>query len=285
MTDITVIGLGLMGAALARALHEARHGVTVWNRSPERMRPFAETGVATADDVGAAISASPVVLICIDNYAVTDALLAPAEITDRLKGRTVVQLSTGTPKEAAEAADRMAALGIDYIDGAILAGPAQIGTAEGHILLCGNEAAYRKIATMLGSLGERVVFLGENVRAAATLDLAWLAACYGRFLSLVHGANMCRAEGVDISDYIDVFPDNPLFRLYLGVVRDGSYDDYTASLGVWGAALERVRQQGQESGINTEFPDFAASFFERAVAAGLAEKNVMALIKVLDPNV
>ena len=284
MTDITVIGLGLMGAALARTLGEAGHSVTVWNRSPEKMRPFAEAGVETAADVGAAIEASPVALICIDNYSVTDALLAPPEIAGRLKGRTVVQLSTGTPKEAAEAAGRITALGAAYIDGAILAGPVQIGTAEGHILLCGDAVAYDKGAGLLGCLGERVVFLGDNIRAAAVLDLAWLATCYGRFLSLVHGANMCRAEGVDIAAYIDVFPDDPSCQTYLAVVRDGSYDDYTASLGVWGAALERIRQQGRDAGIGTDFPDFAASFFERAVAAGLAEKNVMALIKVLDPD-
>ena len=46
MSDITVIGLGLMGAALARAIQRAGHGLTVWNRSPAKMRPFIADGVA-----------------------------------------------------------------------------------------------------------------------------------------------------------------------------------------------------------------------------------------------
>jgi hypothetical protein len=65
------------------------------------------------------------------------------------------------------------------------------------------------------------------------------------------------------------------------VVRDGSFDQATATLQVWGAALERVRQQGIDAGINTDFPDFAASLFRKAIAAGHGEKNVMSLVKVL----
>ena len=75
MSDITVIGLGLMGAALARAMQRAGHDLTVWNRSPAKMQPFIDDGVAGAPDVVSAITASPVILICIDNYAETNTLL------------------------------------------------------------------------------------------------------------------------------------------------------------------------------------------------------------------
>ena len=36
MTDVTCVGLGLMGSALARALLAAGHEVSVWNRTPEK---------------------------------------------------------------------------------------------------------------------------------------------------------------------------------------------------------------------------------------------------------
>ena len=48
MTDITVIGLGLMGSALARAINRAGHGLTVWNRSSDKMQPFIDNGIAGA---------------------------------------------------------------------------------------------------------------------------------------------------------------------------------------------------------------------------------------------
>ena len=36
MNDVTVIGLGIMGTALARTLLKSGYSVTVWNRSPEK---------------------------------------------------------------------------------------------------------------------------------------------------------------------------------------------------------------------------------------------------------
>ena len=44
---------------------------------------------------------------------------------------------------------------------------------------------------------------------------------------------------------------------------------------------EHLQQQGIDAGINTDIPDFAASFFEKAIEAGHGQKNVMALVKVL----
>ena len=107
MSDITVIGLGLMGSALARALQGARHDLTVWNRSPDKMKPFIDDGVAGTPDVVSAIAASPVILICIDNYAVTATMLQSDEVVSQLSGRTLVQLSTGTPQEARDASEWM----------------------------------------------------------------------------------------------------------------------------------------------------------------------------------
>ncbi len=53
---------------------------------------------------------------------------------------------------------------------------------------------------------------------------------------------------------------------------------------MWGAALQRIQQQGVDANINTEFPDFVASFFKKAVDAGYGEENVMALVKVLQSD-
>ena len=174
MSDITVVGLGLMGAALARSIQHAGHRLTVWNRSSEKMQPFIDDGVAIAPDAASAIVASPVVLICIDNYAVTDALIKSDKIVPLLAERTVVQLSTGTPLEALEAHEWMKAHDVWYLDGAILGGPNNIGTESGHILLSEDEEAYSKAGPLLDCLGGKVRYLGTNPRAATVLDLAWL---------------------------------------------------------------------------------------------------------------
>jgi 3-hydroxyisobutyrate dehydrogenase-like beta-hydroxyacid dehydrogenase len=281
MSDITVIGLGQMGSALARAIQGAGHDLTVWNRSPAKMQPFIDDGVAGAPDVVSAIEASPVILICIDNYAVSNTMLISDEIMPLLTGCALVQLSTGTPKEAREASAWMIARDIAYLDGAILCGPKSIGTDDAEILLSGDGAAYKRAGKLLECLGGTVRYLGPNVGAAAALDLAWLTMCYGRFMAIIHAANLCKSEGVGIDDFISLFPDEPDIQRYGQVIHEESFQEYTATLQVWAAALQRIQQQGIDANINTDIPDFVASFFKKAIDAGYGQENVMALTKVL----
>ena len=57
MSDISMIGLGAMGTALAKAQVKAGHEVTVWNRSPQRMAPLVALGAKEAENMAAAVQA------------------------------------------------------------------------------------------------------------------------------------------------------------------------------------------------------------------------------------
>jgi len=281
MSDITVIGLGLMGSALARAIQHAGHDLTVWNRSPQKMQAFIDDGVDAAADIVAAITASPVILFNIDNYAVSNEILQSAEIAPLLPGRTIVQLSTGTPNEADETATRMSAQQACYLDGAVLCGPEDIGTDTSLILLSGNDEAYSRAGDLLECLGGSVRYLGNNVRAASALDLAWLCVSYGRFLAVTHAARICESEGVDMDEFARLFPQDPTVQSYATVISTDGYENCTATLKVWRAALQHILEQGKDAGINTGFPDHVDNLLQRAEAAGYGEENIMAMVKVL----
>lgn len=60
MTDLTFVGLGLMGTSLVRALLTAGHRVTVWNRSPVRAAALVDMGARQAGSFAEALAASPV---------------------------------------------------------------------------------------------------------------------------------------------------------------------------------------------------------------------------------
>lgn len=143
MSEITVIGLGAMGAALAHDLLKAGHEVTVWNRSPERMERIVELGAKGVPDLGDALRASPRIMICINDYNATSMLLDRPEVTPHLDGRTVIQLSTGTPEEAGDADILFRKHGATYLDGAIMVYPGTIGTAGAQILVAGPETAFQ----------------------------------------------------------------------------------------------------------------------------------------------
>jgi 3-hydroxyisobutyrate dehydrogenase-like beta-hydroxyacid dehydrogenase len=270
-----------MGAALAHALHQAGHHITVWNRTTEKMQPFVTAGARGASCIAEAVQASPVILICIDNYDTTRRILGTDDVVPHLAGRVLIQLSTGTPREARESEAWMTALGGGYLDGAILGGPRSIGTQNAHILVAGAEATCEQCEPLLTCLGGNLRYLGENVGAASALDLAWLCERYGMFLGVVHGARLCESEQVSVDLYASLFPAGDRARRVAQIIHAGAYGNPGATLSVWEGALQKVQSQAHDAEINGEIPDFVSGIFKRAIEAGHGEEDVAALIKVL----
>ena len=118
---VTVIGLGLMGQALAGAFLKDGHPTTVWNRSPEKAEHLRTQGATLAGSIGDAVAAGPLVLVCVSDYEAVHELLDP--LGDVLADRVVVNLTSGTSKQARDTAGWAARRGFTYLDGAILAIP------------------------------------------------------------------------------------------------------------------------------------------------------------------
>ena len=170
ISDVTVIGLGAMGTALARTLMDAGRNVTVWNRSPEKMEPLVALGAQGPSDFGEALAASPRAIVCIPDYQTTAELFERPDVTPLLNGRTVVQLSTGTPKEAKESEEWFNGLGASYLDGAILCWPGNIGTPSGLILVAGQEPVFEDCQTDLQHLAGDLRYLGSNIVGPASVS-------------------------------------------------------------------------------------------------------------------
>ena len=283
MTELTCVGLGLMGSALARALLAAGHGVTVWNRSPGRANSLVALGAQEAQFFAEALAASPIVVICIDNYTSARALLEPEGKTGHLAGRTVVSLTTGTPREAEELSAWVETQGAIYLDGAILAGPNEIGSSTGDILISGDPVAWEVAKPYLTCLAGKVRHVGQRVGAAAGLDFAWLTMSFVQFIGVAHAANICRAQGIDLQAFKDIFRadiDTETCRL-AGIIKDATYDHPTATLQVWGEALGHIQQQARDAGIPSDIPDFIAGYFQRAIGMGLGQQEAIAIYKTL----
>ena len=281
MSDISVLGLGLMGSALARSLIAAGHRVTVWNRSSEKSVPLVKSGAISAESVAAAVAASPVVLACVDNYDTTRAFLDAPEPKLRLPGRIFVQLSTGMPREARESETWFNSKGAGYLDGAILCGPVDIGTPGATILYSGQRGSFERCHDLLKALAGDTRFVGEKVGSAAAIDFAWLSELFGVFAGAAHGAILCESEGVDLDLYASVFAENDIAREMIGVIGKGAFANPGATLQVWNAALRRIRNQARDAGINSEVPDFIAGLLDRAEAAGLQNEHIAAMVKAL----
>ena len=286
MSDVSVIGLGAMGSALARALLRAGHRVTVWNRTSTKTEPLARDGAVAARNPAAAVLASPVVLVCVDNYEVSREILAGADVRPALAGRLLVQVSTGSPREAREGERWATESGADYLDGAILAYPDQMGTPDAALLIAGPEPAFRRCEPLLRSIAGGLTYVGESIGAASALDCAALSFVFGALLGALHGAQICEAEGLRVDDFGSMLADlAPVIGgevKHLGErIQANRFDGSQAALRTYAAAAARLVDQAREGHLDAGFPEYAAAAFGKGMHAGLGGEDLSALIKLM----
>ena len=99
ISRLGVLGLGDMGAALAGALLQAGFPTFVWNRTTDKARPIVYAGAVLADSPADLAAKSDVLVVCVSTYEIADSLLREPEVESRLKGKTIIQLTTGTPQQ------------------------------------------------------------------------------------------------------------------------------------------------------------------------------------------
>jgi 3-hydroxyisobutyrate dehydrogenase-like beta-hydroxyacid dehydrogenase len=127
---VSILGTGRMGSALARAFLKQGHETSVWNRTKSKCEPLAVVGAQVAPSVEDAVAAADIIVINVNEYVTSDALLGEDGVTKALHGKLLVQLTSGTPKQANETAEWAGQNGIQYLDGAIMATPNFIGEPE-----------------------------------------------------------------------------------------------------------------------------------------------------------
>lgn len=286
MNNVTVIGLGSMGATLARVLLKKGYQVTVWNRSIEKAESLLEDGAILATSVASAISASEVSIICLSDYKASISILDTKEVKQALSGRILIELSTGSPQQARDNELWAQENNVEYLDGAIAASPLQMGNSEATIFTSGSLIAYKQSEQILKCLAGNVPYLGEQVSAASSTDLAFLSYLFGSYLGFFHAARILESDGLRIDDFGSMIAHvsqvvGEVIKYESEVIQTETYDNPQSSINMCMTTVELFMVQAQEAKINNEFPMFAQGLFKRALDAGYGNEELAALIKVM----
>lgn len=198
---VAVLGLGAMGAALARALRAAGHDVVAWNRSSKDLHGLGLSGVEVGTDPAETVRGVDAVIICVrDHHASRDLVerLAPGIGA----GVPVVNVSSGTSEEAVESARAAAAAGVAYLTGAIMVPTSLVGTEHNLVLCAGAPDDVAAARPVLAALGGVTDVLGEDHAVPPALDLAMLGVFFAGMYGFLHSAAMVRAHGIEPSAYL-----------------------------------------------------------------------------------
>ncbi|MFG3254760.1 NAD(P)-dependent oxidoreductase [Streptomyces sp. NPDC048172] len=272
---VTVIGLGEMGRALADALITAGHPTTVWNRTAAKADDLVVRGARRAATVEEAVLASPLTLVCLLDHDVSDATLRPA--AGALRGRTLINLTNGTPAQAREAERWATDQGAAYLDGGIMAIPATVATPQSFVLYSGQKQHFDAHRETLEALGT-AKYLGTDAGIAALYDLALLSAMSVMFDGFFHAVAMATShkEGsaAGFTELLVPWLTNtaqvmPAFAADVDADTDADAEPaLTQGLDVVLASARNMAQASRDAGVRADYFDHSVAALEKQLAEG-----------------
>nr|QKO28677.1 3-hydroxyisobutyrate dehydrogenase [Streptomyces sp.] len=283
-TSVTLLGLGAMGTALARAWLAAGHPLTVWNRTPARAAVLAAEGAGVADSAVEAVAANTLIVACLlDDASVEEALAG----TD-LAGKDLVNLTTSTPAQARARAEWARERGARYLDGGIMAVPPMIGVPEagGYTFYSGSPELFEQHRETLG-VPAGTTYVGKDDGFAALYDMALLSAMYGMFAGAAHAFALIRKEDIDPTSLAPLLADwlvamAPAVHQTADQLRSGDYTQgVTSNLAMQVAGTPTFLSTAEQQGVSTELLRPYFELMRRRLAEGSGAEDLTGVIDLL----
>jgi 3-hydroxyisobutyrate dehydrogenase len=205
---IGVVGLGKMGTAIAKRLIDVGHDVTVWNRTPEKMKqPVASGAIAAASPAALAAEVDAVITILTDAEAIDAVYTGPSGLLEGdVAGKLFIEMSTVQPETSASLAKKVKAKNGDFVECPVggTVGPALSGKLIG--LAGGDKTDFERAKPVLDQLCRRVDLVGA-VGAGASMKLAINLPLAVFWQAMAEAYALCRHLGGDTNWLVELFAD------------------------------------------------------------------------------
>jgi 3-hydroxyisobutyrate dehydrogenase-like beta-hydroxyacid dehydrogenase len=282
MSEVSILGTGRMGAALARTLLGHGLDVCVWNRTASTSEPLLGDGARVADSPYEAVRASPLSVALLSDYAAVLEVIEGIPADGEVDGHVLVNLTTGAPEQVGACHRACQERGLGYLDGAVSGHPQDLGHPASQILVAGDEATWRAHRATVERFAGETVYLGDDVAAASALDLA-MVGCFQTvaLCAFVEAAAYAAAHGVDAT-VLTPLAERLLGKMrgqvavLAGAIHDEDYATDQASIGVYVAALDHVRASMRADGLPARLTSAARENAAAAVAAGRGDLGLAA---------
>lgn len=255
--DLSVLGLGAMGAAVADRLLAAGLRVAVWNRTQGKASALVAKGALEAATVEVALRAAPIALIILIDAKVAREVLGA--VKRNLTGCAIVNFSSGSTADSLALRLMVENAGGRYLRGTITAYPRNIGNQNSCFLYSGDPESFDSYRFIFDHLSGESLFLSEEESSALGAALAIQSfVAMGGFYEAVAAAIKLGAEKETLSDNLQ----RVSRFLFLDAIDD---------------AAQRIRQNnfgGEQATINTHIgaiEGLLASLAEFEIATPLLE--------------
>ncbi|MFV2173524.1 NAD(P)-dependent oxidoreductase [Actinomadura sp. LOL_016] len=283
---VTVVGLGPMGRAMAETFLKNGHPTTVWNRTASKAAPLVEQGATLAATPDDALAASELVVISQTDYkAMYDSLDGA-----RLKGRVLVNLSSGSPDELRRAGDWASGKGAELLTGGVMTPPPGIGQAGAYIMYSGPEEILDRHRETLRELGD-TTYVGADLGLSNLYYQAQLYLFWSTTAAFMHSIAMLQSAGVSAEQFrpfaaetvTSLGDDGPMgfLRIIAEEVDAGTHPGGDNSMLMQAVGADHVVETAEAAGVDTLGPRALRDLFWRTVNAGHGADGLSSVIKVI----
>ena len=280
---VGLLGIGLMGSAMAHRLLDQGVAVIAWDRNREHVHALGDRGAAQASEPDEVVHGAAVVITMLPTAKVVLDVVEPL-LEDWPEGTIWLQMSSVGAAEADQLTQVAEAHGVALVDAPVSGSthPAEEGQLT--ILASGPESARTVLEPVFTALASRVMWVGE-AGMGSRLKLATNHWMISAVAALAESMHLCQAMGLDQQHFIDLLDGGPLGSVYaLQKLDEMRRHEYPAGFPVRLALkdLELVREVEQGTRARMPLLDVVLERFTTA-SKDLADQDLAAIYELGAP--
>ena len=286
MATIGIIGLGLLGHAIASRLLHAGHAVVGVDVLPERVGALEALGGKGAASAAAVARSAEAVCTVLPSLATAESAIVGREgvLEGAHSGLAVIQMSTISPRLTETLAREIASRGLGFLDCPVSGTSSMVERGDGIFFVGGERALYERWRPVLESVLPRAVLVG-TVGQAMTLKLV------ANLLVALHSAaaaealTLARKAGLDLGIVLDVLNSSAASSAMLKVRGPMIVQrDFPAQmkLDLFMKDIHLMQEAAERVGAALPFTDLAERLYEEARVAGHGAEDLAVVATVLE---
>lgn len=276
---IGLVGLGLMGNAIAPRLLAHGYPLVVWNRTREKADAWIKQGAKWSDNPFAECQR---VILCLYSSEVVAEVLGAWSPSIR-PGQIVIDTTTGEPSQSRAWEERLESRGAFYLDAPISGSSQQTRDGQATVIASGRRDAFEACDDLWPVLGKRVFYVGACGNAANMKLVSNLVLGLNR-AALAEGLTLAERLGIDSHQALAVLRGSAAYSQQMETKGDKMVDrDYStqAKLSQHLKDIRLILNAAHQVGMHPALVDVHRQWLEQAETMGLGELDNSAVIEVV----
>jgi len=285
LQKIGVIGLGMLGNAVALHLLDSNFKVTAYNRTKEKTMQLKEKGATIVESPKEVAENSELVIIVVkDANAVKQISFEENGIVKGSHEKLIVaDMSTIDPLESKIISKKFQDFNINKLDIPVMGGPNVAITGDLVMMASGDKKSFEECEKVFNAIANKVFFIGESgvahsVKLAMNLQITMLA------LALAEGITLVKKSNVDPKIFLEIL-NSTYFKTGMSEKKaykmiDGEYDA-TFTLANLKKDITTMTNAAKSLGIKLPMITKAEEVYENAIKEGLGDIDYTGIIEYL----